>query len=119
MLEKALEIQTKTIDWQGKDKIEVLETLKLTSSKINKFKPIAGAFPEDLLNNEAHREVEYIVKIEQKIKSIGSDSWKDKITVENAVESHKIPVDAINNFNSSTKPKKKTKSRKNQSQITG
>ena len=50
------------------------------------------------MNNEAHREVEYIVRIEQKIESIGSDFRKGKITLEDAVESHKIPVDAINNF---------------------
>lgn len=118
----------KTIEKHGEKQVGTIQSLDFTGSRINKFKSIADGFPHILLNNEAQKELDFIVRVEQEFKrdylsyrtgdtKANSDLWKGNITLEEAVKGQEDLVGGTNNSDSSTKPRKRNNRKKSYSQI--
>ena len=127
---KAFEKQSKTIEDQGQEQVEALNTLKS-----NNQLTIEDVIPKNTLNNdEAKRELDKIKKIEknvnrekiiyetneytysfknfQTIKTFGRDIYEGKITIEETDKYQTDLIAEIMNFRKNTKPRSQEKKRK-------
>ena len=132
-LGKAFEKQTKTIKDQGEKQIKAIQDNNKQLAKIQGV-TIKNTFPQNILNDEAKREIDKILEIEKTvdreklvyeaseyeysfqnfltIRTFGRDIYNDEITLKEADEDQSSLLNEIINFRDKTKPRGEKKSKK-------
>ena len=132
-LGKAFEKQTKTIKGQGEKQIKAIQDNNKQLAKIQGV-TIKNIFPQNILNDEAKREIDKILEIEKTvdreklvyeaseyeysfqnfltIRTFGRDIYNDEITLKEADEDQSSLLNEIINFRDKTKPRGEKKSKK-------
>ena len=132
-LGKAFEKQTKTIKDQGEKQIKAIQDNNKQLAKIQGV-TIRNTFPQNILNDEAKREIDKILEIEKTvdreklvyeaseyeysfqnfltIRTFGRDIYNDEITLKEADEDQSSLLNEIINFRDKTKPRGEKKSKK-------
>ena len=132
-LGKAFEKQTKTIKDQGEKQIKAIQDNNKQLAKIQGV-TIKNIFPQNILNDEAKREIDKILEIEKTvdreklvyeaseyeysfqnfltIRTFGRDIYNDEITLKEADEDQSSLLNEIINFRDKTKPRGEKKSKK-------
>ena len=132
-LGKAFEKQTKTIKDQGEKQIKAIQDNNKQLAKIQGV-TIKNTFPQNILNDEAKREIDKILEIEKTvdreklvyeaseyeysfqnfltIRTFGRDIYNDEITLKEADEDQSSLLNEIINFRDKTKPRGEKKNKK-------
>ena len=132
-LGKAFEKQTKTIKDQGEKQIKAIQDNNKQLAKIQGV-TIRNTFPQNILNDEAKREIDKILEIEKTvdreklvyeaseyeysfqnfltIRTFGRDIYNDEITLKEADEDQSSLLNEIINFRDKTEPRGEKKSKK-------
>ena len=132
-LGKAFEKQTKTIEDQGEKQIKVIQDNKKQLANTQEV-TIRNIIPENILNDEAKKEIDKISEIEKTvdreklvyraseytysfqnfrtIKTFGRDIYNDQITLKEADEEQSSLLNEIRNFRHKTKPRNEEKKQK-------
>ena len=132
-LGKAFEKQTKTIKDQGEKQIKAIQDNNKQLAKIQGV-TIRNTFPQNILNDEAKREIDKILEVEKTvdreklvyeaseyeysfqnfltIRTFGRDIYNDEITLKETDEDQSSLLNEIINFRDKTKPRSEKKARK-------
>ena len=130
---KAFEKQTKTIEDQGEKQIKATQDNNKQLTNIQRA-TIKNIFPENMLNDEAKKEMDKVLEIEKTvdreklvyktsgyeysfqnfliIRSFGRDIYNGEITLKEADEDQESLVNEIKKFSTKTKPRSEEKKKK-------
>ena len=137
-LGKAFEKQTKTIEDQGKKQIKAIQDNKKQLTNTQEV-TIKNIIPENILNDEAKKEIGRISKIEKTvyrvelvyraseytysfqnfrtIKTFGRDIYNGEITLKEADEEQSSLLNEIRNFRDKTKPQDEGKKKQKKKDV--
>ena len=132
-LGKAFEKETKTIEDQGEKQIKAIQVNKKQLANTQEI-TIKNIFPENILNDEAKKQIDKISEIEKTvdreklvyraseytysfpnfrtIKTFGRDIYNGEITLKEADEEQSSLLNEIRNFKDKTKPQDEEEKKK-------